>query len=131
MALVRKLIRSPKTKIDQQFLQFPCSDRYRRCLDELTSQASWISKNSKKKQFSSFDITLLFLSSKEEGRHSLRLQFSYIWTITSPAITTTNPAPADKYTSIMGSTKSVGTPFRLGFPLNDNAVFATQTGNSP
>lgn len=42
-----------------------------------------------------------------------------------------NPAPADTYTSTIGSVKFVGTPLRFGSPLNDNAVFATQTGNFP
>lgn len=44
---------------------------------------------------------------------------------------TINLAPADKYTSIIESVKSVGTPFTFGFPLNDNAVFAIQIGNFP
>lgn len=44
---------------------------------------------------------------------------------------TINLAPADTYTFIIGSVKSVGTPFKFGFPLNDNAVFAMQIGNFP
>lgn len=51
--------------------------------------------------------------------------------LTSPIITTTNPAPADKYTSVTGRSKSSGTPFKSGSPLSDKAVLDIQTGKLP
>lgn len=41
------------------------------------------------------------------------------------------PAPADKKTSDMGMVNPVGTPFILGSPLRDSAVFDIHIGKFP
>ena len=49
----------------------------------------------------------------------------------SPQITTTNPAPADRRTSRIGTECPVGAPRRLGSVENEYWVLAMQIGRSP
>ena len=49
----------------------------------------------------------------------------------SPAFATTNPAPADPYTSLIVMRNPVGLPSRVWSSVSEYCVFAMQTGVSP
>ena len=49
----------------------------------------------------------------------------------SPVMTTTNPAPADTFTSRIGTSKSLGRPRSCGSVENEYCVLAMQTGSRP